>query len=351
MSKAQYNLKTKTDNAKFLQLVSDNVIEAALKTYSDTVLFYYLGHLAICNTPGDIVEIGVGGSTYPLIELAEIYNKIFVIIDVDKNRTDLYADSAHWPNAKLEKILIDSKQLSSHQTTSQFSYCHIDADKNFTNTISDIEFCLDRLTTNGLICQDDYGNHKWPTVTDAVKDLEFRGKIKLIFVGDSSVWFTKPEYYEYWMLLLEKDYEYSLLVALCNISNSKVLGKTPAYFFMNTLLNTCRKSDYSEFELDYFNKMIQLYPMASLDYYSRQTRFAYLKMPYLGQSRFGKFLDMVENLKYMLTDSYRKVKGIDWPEHVPTNKKEIQQLPDWIKSELKTVHKIDIYEKVKKTIG
>ena len=78
MSKQQYNLKT--NNTRFLKLVAKNIICPALKTYADTVLFYYLGYLATSNTLGDIVEIGVGGSTHPLIELAETNGKIFFII-------------------------------------------------------------------------------------------------------------------------------------------------------------------------------------------------------------------------------------------------------------------------------
>jgi hypothetical protein len=326
MSQAQYNLKT--NNTKFLKLAANNQIEPALKSYSDTVLFYYLGYLATSNTSGDIVELGVGGSTYPLTELAEINGKIFFIIDYHKDRLDHYSDLVPWPNAKLEKIIIDTTKLNSSHITNQLSYCHIDASKNFKNTISDIEFCLNNLSTNGLICQDDYGNHKWPTITDAVKDLEFRGKIKLILVGDSSAWFTKPEYYEYWMSLLNKDYEYSLLKALCNISDSKHLDKTPAYFYMNAHCNPCKKDNYSDSELNYFNNLIQL------------NTPHYLQMPYRDQSKFGKILLSY----YCLTDLYDSVKGSDWPKNAPTTKEEIEQLPDWVKLELENFFKIDIYQ-------
>ena len=335
MSEQQYNLKT--NNTRFLKLVAKNIICPALKTYADTVLFYYLGYLATSNTLGDIVEIGVGGSTHPLIELAETNGKIFFIIDANENRLNLFSDLTHWPNAKLEKIVIDTAKLNSSHVGNQLSYCHIDGNKNFKSTISDIEFCLDRLSTNGLVCQDDYGNHKWPTVTDAVKELEFRNKIRLILVGDSSVWFTKPEYYDHWMSLLKKDYEYSLLVALCNITDSsKHLDKDPAYFFMNSIYNSCRKNDYSAAELEYFDELIQL-DSASLNY---------LKMPYQGQSKFGAFFTMdTKTAVYCLTEVYDKIKGPDWPERAPTTKEEIKQLPDWVKSEIEIIHKIDMYVK------
>ena len=329
MSKQQYNLKT--HNSKSLKLVAENIIPPALKTYCDTVLFYYLGLLATSTSPGDIIEIGVGGSTYPLIEIAEVNDRIFNIVDIKSSDLNNYIDSQVGPDAKLKQIVIDSKKLNSEHITNRLCYCHIDADKNFDNTMSDIEFCLDRLSVNGLICQDDYGNNKWPTVTDAVKNLEFQGKIKFILVGDSSVWFTKPEYYEFWMNLLANDYEYSLLKAICNISSSSDLGKTPAYFWMNSLVNFSKKDNYLQSELEYFDTLI------------RFNIPTYLQMPYYQQSSFGIFLSR-DSTKFYLTAIYEDIKGPDWPDHAPTTQQEIDQLPDWIKMELKTSFKIDPYQ-------
>lgn len=329
---------TVTNNTSFLKLVAKNAIEPSLKTFSDTVLFYYLGHLSASNSNGKISEIGVGGSTYALTELAEAHGKTFVIIDNNKERVDQYTNILHWPNAILEKILVNSNNLSNYQITTQFSYCHVDGDKNFNTTLSDIEFYLDHLSVNGLICQDDYGNNKWPTVTDAVKYLESCGKIKIILVGDSSVWFTKPEYYEYWMQLLKNDYEYSLLRACCNICSSEDLGKMPEYFFIQANLNSCIKDEYSDNELTYFNQLVNLCSESS----------KYLKMPYPGQSKFGTFLTWDKTAGYLLTEIYNGLKGSDWPTNSPKNKKEIEQLPEWIKSELKTIHDIDIYKRIVK---
>lgn len=269
-----------TDKAKFLQLADQRKIESALKTFSDTILFYYLGHLALTNdSQGNISEIGIGGSTYPLIELAELHNKTFYAIDKFQKRLDQCVDISFWPNAKIEKIYVDSNNLDRHHVNNtSFSYGHIDGDKNYNTTLNDIKFYLDNLSINGLICQDDYGNHKWPTVTDAVKELEFQQQIKIIFVGDSSVWFTKPEYYDHWFNLLEQDYEYSLLKAVCNICSSLTLGKTPPYFFMQRLFNVNSPDQYSEIQLEYFNKLNAL---------SKN----YLQMPYLGQSKFAGFLN------------------------------------------------------------
>jgi Methyltransferase domain len=329
---------TITNKTSFLKLVAKNLIKPALKTFSDTVLFYYLGHLAVTDSSGEISEIGVGGSTYVLTELAESHNKKFFVIDHGKIRLDQYSNTEYWPKATLEKLLLDSNELHDYHDMPQFSYCHIDGDKNFTTTRSDIEFYLNHLSVNGLICQDDYGNSKWPTVTDAVKDLEFCGKLKIIFVGDSSVWFTKSEYYEYWMNLLQLDYEFSLLSAVCNIASSEELGKNPEYFFMQSAFNFYSTEEYSQSELDYFNLLIKLETESS----------EYLKMPYDNQSKFGIFLKLNRKGAYRLTDIYDSLKGPAWPEKSPKTRQEIEQLPNCIKSELKNVHNINIYKRVQK---
>jgi hypothetical protein len=329
-----------TDKAKFLQLATQGKIESALKTFADTILFYYLGHLALINDPdGNIAEIGVGGSTHPLVELAELHNKTFYAVDNVQSRLDQCIDISFWPTACVEKICVDSNDLNEHKVNAKFSYCHVDGDKNYNTTLNDIKFYLDNLSANGLICQDDYGNHKWPTVTDAVKELEFQQKIKIILVGDSSVWFTKPEYYDYWFNLLEHDNEYLLLKTACNICSSLKLGKTPPYFFMQRLFNFSRPDDYSETQLEYFNKLNTL---------CRSSK-NYLKMPYPSQSIFADFLNTDEEPeKYLVSMVWETIKGEDWPQ-TPTTKQEIQQLPDWVKYELAQLHKMDdIYKRIPK---
>jgi len=328
-----------TDKAKFLQLATQGKIESALKTFSDTILFYYLGHLALTNdSEGNISEIGVGGSTYPLIELAQLHNKTFYAIDKVQKGLDQCVNTSFWPKAKVEKICVNSKNLDRyHVNKTSFSYSHVDGDKNYNTTLTDIKFYLDNLSINGLICQDDYGNHKWPTVTDAVKELEFQQKIKIIFVGDSSVWFTKPEYYNYWFNLLEQDYEFALLKAVCNICSSLHLGKTPPYFFMQRLFNFGQPDDYTETQLEYFNTLNVLFCSSN----------NYLKMPYLSQSTFADFLNTGKKTEeYLLLKIWDHIKGDDWPQR-PTTKEEIQQLPDWVKNELEQQHKIDdIYKRI-----
>jgi hypothetical protein len=325
-----------TDKAKFLQLVSQRKIAAALKTYSDTILFYYLGYLSLVNdSEGNVSEIGVGGSTHPLIELAELHNKKFYVVDNVQTNLDLFGNTSYWPKATVEKICIDSNKLNEYNLKTKFSYCHVDGDKNYNTTLHDIKFYLNNLSINGLICQDDYGNHKWPTVTDAVKELEFQQKIKIILVGDSSVWFTKPEYYDYWFDLLEHDYEYSLLKSACNICSSTILGKNPPYFFMQSLHNFSSPDEYSETQLEYFDNLNKLNVLSN----------SYLKMPYASQSKFADFLTR-ESGEYLLSSIWEEIKGDNWPSN-PHTKQDIEGLPNWVKDELVKLHKIDdIYKKI-----
>jgi hypothetical protein len=324
-----------TDKAKFLQLVVQRKIAASLKTFSDTILFYYLGHLSLNNSEGDLSEIGVGGSTYPLIELTQQHNKTFYVIDIVKDNLDKWINTLDWPKANLEKICIDSNKLNEYNLKTKFSYCHVDGDKNYNTTLHDIKFYLNNLSINGLICQDDYGNHKWPTVTDAVKELEFQQKIKIILVGDSSVWFTKPEYYDYWFDLLEHDYEYSLLKSACNICSSTILGKNPPYFFMQSLHNFSSPDEYSETQLEYFDNLNKLNVLSN----------SYLKMPYASQSKFADFLTR-ESGEYLLSSIWEEIKGDNWPSN-PHTKQDIEGLPNWVKDELVKLHKIDdIYKKI-----
>jgi hypothetical protein len=326
------------NNAKFLDLVSEKHIRAALKSYSDSILFYYLGYLSATNASGKISEIGVGGSTYILTELSELANKEFVIIDNDANRIHFFKNTTHWPKANVSTIVDDSVTVAQYKDIPKFSYGHVDGTKNFKTTVSDINFYLDHLAVNGLVCQDDYGNHKWPTVTDAVKQIEYEGRLKIVLVGDSSVWFTKPEYYDYWMGLLKTDYEFSLLTPLCNIVSSTLLERTPEYFFMQATLNHSIVEDYSPEEIEYFNTLLKNSP-------EKQSNSEYLKMPYLAQSAIG--VELGTNPDYLIPTIYNIIRGKDWPVNPPTTEEELAQLPDWIKDEIQSTLNINIFKKVK----
>lgn len=330
-----------TDKAKFLNLVCQQKITPALKSYADTILFYYLGFLSANKNNGEISEIGVGGSTYVLTELSELLDKTFFIFDIDKEYTDIVVNNVHfWPGAKLKICIDNSTNLHNYPDIPKLSYCHVDGAKEFDITVSDLQFYLDHLSVNGLICQDDYGNNKWPTVTDAIKHLEQTNKIKIVMIGDSSAWVTKPEYYDYWMDILNNDYEFSLLTALCSVSSSEKLNKVPKYFFLQSIFNYSLLTGYTESEKKYFKNIL-----------AAKNHQNYLTMPYYAQSEIGFALDNNVDDGYILTVAWDSIKGPDWPQEAPVLREEIERLPDWIKHELFHVHNFNDLFKcvVKKT--
>jgi len=320
------------DQAKFLKLSAQKKITCCLKSYCDTILFYYLGYLSLLLGDGDLSEIGVGGSTFTLTELSELSNRVFFVFDKNKEQLTTYTDTSYWPDSNLELFQVDSKDLD-YRNFPKFSYCHIDGSKNFKITLSDLRFYLNNLSKNGLICQDDYGNNKWPTIVDAIKTLEHNNEIKIVIVGDSSVWITKPEYYDFWMNTLDTDPEFFLLKALCNIANSKALNKTPNYFFLQSYFNKNLLSNFSKSEQEYFSKIKSM------------TALEYLKMPYASQSTLGLALEQNVSF-YRLSEIYESIKGNDWPDTTPVTKEDIDQLPDWVKTALNKEHGIDPYELV-----
>jgi len=267
---------TVTDDAQFLQLVHKNKLTASLKSYCDTLLFYYFGHLAAVHTPGDFLEIGVGGSTYPLCELSQIHNRYFNIIDNDQIRLETFSKNPYYSFEKHVPFVIDSQQLPMQNNINKLAYCHVDGNKNYKVTISDLKFCLTKLAVNGVICQDDYGNNKWPSVTDAVQDLINLGKLQTLVVGDSSIWLTKPEYYQFWIDLFNSDYEFNLLGKFINLQSSQKLDRTPLYLFMQSidLAKNCNNR-FLLSEMKYFKSL------------SKYDNSNYLKMPYARQSQAG----------------------------------------------------------------
>lgn len=330
-------MNTITDKSKFLKLVNDLKILAPLKTYSDTLLFFYIGYLCARNT-GDFVEIGVGGSTNTLKELSELCNKTLNIVDPDHERLKEFADTKFFGGAKIETYELTSQQLST-TIVNNLIYSHIDGSKKFNDTISDLRFCLSAMSENGIICQDDYGNHKWPTVTDAVQSLIHAGELKMLIVGDSSAWLTKPEYYDYWINILTYDAEFISLSKLLNITSSSHLNKDPIYFFMNSVFHhKISVANLTDAEIDYFNRLLM---------YQGKLHNLYLTMPYKKQSTIGFHLRISE--VYAITDYWDTIKGVDWPSTPPTTKQDIENMPQWVKDEIIKFHSIDLYSK-KQTI-
>lgn len=270
-----------SNNIKFFKIKSIYNLKNPLKTFNDSLLFYYLGHLALKNQ-GDILEIGGGGSSYLLYELSEKSDRPFTLCDLNPKFTDYHLPC--FSSAKVNPIIGKSEMLP-YKSLLPFSYCHIDGDKDYSVTLNDLNYCLTSLAKNGLLCQDDYGNNKFPTVSQAVYKVISENKAKIILVGDSSIWLTKPEYYDYWMQVLDSDYEFNLLSSYIGIQESdKQLSYTPRYFFLNSMRwldeSTIRysKTKFTEEELKFLNTI------------HKYQNDSFLKMPYLGQSSSGFWL-------------------------------------------------------------
>lgn len=274
-----------TSNSKFLELVTAEKLYPPLKSFSDSILFYYLGHLALQNK-GEILEIGGGGSTYVLYELSENHDTTFNLCDMHKKFATWHND--YYPNAKVNPIIAYSDVLVNHQI-GPFAYAHIDGDKDYNVTSADLAYCLDNLAVNGLICQDDYGNNKWPTITQAICKAVAEGKAKVLLIGDSSIWITKPEYYSYWMNKLATDREFEVLAAYLGVHEAeKMLSYSPNYYFINSLqwVNVV-KARYEEVKNTFTEQEIST--LREIDHHRHAPQ--YLKMPYTLQSTPGIWLD------------------------------------------------------------
>jgi hypothetical protein len=322
--------------------VDKSSISPALKSFNDTLLFYYLGYLAIKNTQADILEIGIGGSTYPLRELSANLDCILYVNDIDPGRLDRYCNSVNGINdTKTKKVLKSSTALTSSDVT-PLGYVHIDGDKKYSITLNDLKFSYANLSPMGLICQDDYGNNKWPTVTNAVNAMVDRNEFEILFVGDSSAWLTRKDDHAAWISLLNQDFEFGLLKELLSIhSSSEVLAFTPTYFFMNsclystTMLSASVDTSKLDTKIPYYNKLIG---------YSKNL---YLKMPYVEQSMTGRTIitspDQI-NIVYNITTIWDKIKGPSWPNSAPITEDDIVNLPDWIKIEITDILNLDLFK-------
>lgn len=327
---------TVVDRARFLKLVVNNAISPSLKTYSDTLLFYYIGYLAAKHNQGHLLEIGIGGSTYVLYELSQNLNRMVHLVDISQNFLDAVNYNDFYADISVNPLVIPSEKLYNiSDQIGNVCYCHIDGSKDYNITKSDLRFCIEQLDQYGIICQDDYGNNKWPSVTDAVKDLVYEGKASVLIVGDSSVWLTKPAAHHYWMQALQSDYEMSILAHFVNLSSAKShLNVLQDYYFMNSATVECILFQDS-LVIDYFNRLCHL------DHEN------YLKMPYSRQSSPGYYaVSNKQDIPYRicLDEVWRSLRGADWPKNTPKTKHDIDKLPAWIIHELTHVHQINLYE-------
>lgn len=55
---------------------------------------------------------------------------------------------------------------------------------------------------------------------------------------------------------------------------------------------------------------------------------------------------MINSNKFHLTNVWDSIKGKSWPRAVPVSKEDIDNLPDWVKKEIKELHNLNLYEQV-----
>jgi hypothetical protein len=318
--------------AKFLGLVKDNAIIPSLKSFSDTLLFYYIGHMAMTRSQGDLFEIGVGGSTYPMLDLSSLHQRPFTVVDMDRTRLMDYTNKNLFPESVTQTHAVSSLQLVNLELDN-LCYCHLDGSKDYKIALNDLEYCTKNLSINGLICQDDYGNNKWPTVSDATQHMISTGQLVMLIVGDSSAWLTRPEYYDHWMEFFSTDKEFTHLAQFVNMQSSKNLHKLPNYFYMQSPTPGFDLPVAEDDVIDYYNQLLDF------------DHADYLQMPYRDQSMPG--VQFRTTRAYRLQVHWKDFAGDTWPQLPPVTRQDIDNLPDWIKSELSNLHQItDLYEKM-----
>jgi len=281
------------NNAQFLKNASKKLALCSLKSYSDTLLFYYLGYLAIQHTQKPIAEIGVGGSSSALQELSEKYKTTYYAIDSSQQRLDDFVPlNGFFAKSKTQHVCKNSQTLSSDDFKC-LGYVHLDGDKNRATVENDLLFSINTLSNNGIICQDDYGNNKWPSVTRAVHAVSEKGLVKPIIIGDSSVWLVKSEDHGRWMSWLQHDNELKILSQYINLSYSDSIGDDE-YFYLNyfSFTNFIDTVPYTQ----YYKKLDS--------YHSKY----YLKMPYSVQSQPGRHTKhrILDKLNGLLSSSWRR---------------------------------------------
>jgi len=289
------------DHSRFSELSATKVTKPALKTYADTILFFFFGAAAIETSNNHIMEIGVGGSTYVLADLADFYKKELHLVDLSNDNLDRFNPSKLFPVATVIDHAIDSRKIDINTT---LSYVHIDGNKDYDINTSDLSKALEYLDEYGIICQDDFGNNKWPTVTQTVKDFEYQQKIEILCVGESSAWLVPYGKKEFWINKLKEIEEFNLLSLIFGINSASEVLKSPNdYFFTSTLFyfnkskyhpDVINNNDYisriKNENFDYIRKVIN----SNLEFINKETLLQfrkceefYLRVPYPEQSEVG----------------------------------------------------------------
>lgn len=326
------------DQAKFLDLVNQKIIPESLKTYSDSLLFYILGYLSISQDRRDILEIGPGGSTYPLRNLSHITKTTLHLVDTNKNAIEKVCAGDFFPQEKVVKHISNSLDLKGVTWANNIGYVHIDGSKNSEICKNDIQVSLDMLQPRGLICQDDYGNNKHPAVTIATSYFVNQGKLKFVVIGDSSAWLCKPEDYDFWLDCIHNNQEIKLLSSFLNLNFSRdSLNTQEHYFFLQSYIED-NVSDLQNIDTKHLQYLLRLIACNSP---------GYLQMPYKYQSRIGNHLidlnGYLENQHYIyyIKTVWKDIAGPDWPQ-MPETLADLKNLESQIKDEIINFHKIDL---------
>lgn len=265
---------TRLENSDWLRSIINKEFRPPLKTYADSLLFYSIGAVVQEHLSGDILEIGVGGSTAPLIYLANQFKSQIHLVDNEHlNKIDEFCGK-FVSSTNIIKHRIDSTTISKSSMT-ELSYVHVDGSKNYNIAKNDIEKSLENLSEFGIICQDDYGNNRWPTIASIIHEYILTGKLKMLIVGDSSAWLCRPHVHSFWMKFFRSDVELSWIFEFVNANNSQNIGSLDEYFFLNACLsvtNYIRTDEKDKFQL--YLLQHSLTP-------------GYLVMPYPDQARAG----------------------------------------------------------------
>lgn len=327
---------TVLDKAKIFNCVHSGSrpieISASLKSYADTLLFYFLGvHCAHSN----ILEIGLGGSSYLLRDIAAQCQKQLWLVDNELEAIENYGSKSDlFTNELLKTIYQDSQDFARELASDQkFSYIHLDGGKEFYQVHNDLELAINHLDNYGIICQDDFGNNKWPTVTNCVYQLMQEHELEFLIIGDSSCWLVKKADKPLWIQYLSQLEEFNLLQELLSIASSKILQDNANYFFLSTncfRLGTLHYQGDQSSRLAYFSKLL------------KNNDRKYLKMPYENQSQIGINI-ITQEPYYKLKDIWEQISDSSWGP-APQSQCDINNLPDRVIEEIRTVHMIDPYE-------
>ena len=259
---------TMVDKARFFSVDGGQ----SLKTFTDTLFFYYLARRVTRVVGGDLIEIGVGGSTHVLQDVAQDHGT-FTLIDNDPGLTDQAL--GRWPEQRqATRVIMQDSETVRPEQLGTHCFAHIDGNKRYEVTRADMELMLATMSEGGIICQDDYGNNKWPEVTRSVHEFVSSGKLRLLMVGDSSAYLVRPADHDKWRKALDSCAEFSVLRWMASVHEA-----SGGYYYQNSLDPHATDVDLNEWR----------------GYIKRVTMFKiqhgahYLKMPYPEQSEFMRY--------------------------------------------------------------